>query len=743
MNKNLLLIIIATILPFGVNLPLKAEKWQVKNNIPWHTSGDYAGPYFYADGKGLERMVSNREEGDMLVIEARIKNPTAQTVEIQDSMASLRLGINTSMEDPKVYFGQFFPTMLRCEKTHLWGYFEAPDGRVLAVCSPDAVASWHYDYAGLGHRIHTVSLDLMHPLPLPERHPQNLTSLASGEERSWHIFLIPLKSVHDVPQTMAERCGVPTFDIDRTTLAEGEEADIWVYGRKPHLTIIAPSGKQTTVKLKRSGNRYHYTFTAPAEKGEYKLLLADGDKLSEALLFVRPTWSWYLQQADREARLMQQKAMQHREGWLGFITNYWARVYQPDDGLLAETEARFKAFYERMVDSRTGFFYTNRKTWHTRPQNTSWMIPLLTARYAATHKVEDLELAAQWADMFIRKFQLKNGAYKGYTALTLGSKFLQDLTAYEEPLAANDAKWRDRFDRHRRSVEAAVRNLAEVGDLGDTEGEATYEDNQAGSAWSLLAYHAITDQQDHLARSLEIQHRHECLTQAVVPDCRMRGGTLRFWEAQYDVLIPHNMMNSPHGWTMRSQFGALHLYLLTGEEYYLNVAYNAMGACAQAIDLQTGELRWAFAPDPCIKTRQFVEDKAHPGLGKHMETVLGEQWIPAISKWWRVPDSVAVAAYMQPGWSCDNDVHEHFRIMAEQFMPCAFVVERPDGTLRSWNCRVERQGKTLAITATDPAVSRVHVNLQKSYNVHLHLSETTIERKNVHGKQWLSNHQDQ
>ncbi len=44
---------------------------------------------------------------------------------------------------------------------------------------------------------------------------------------------------------------------------------------------------------------------------------------------------------------------------------------------------------------------------------------------------------------------------------------------------------------------------------------------------------------------------HRCLEQLLIPDARMNGATLRFWEAQYDVLIGGslNMMNSPHGWT--------------------------------------------------------------------------------------------------------------------------------------------------------------------------------------------------
>ena len=181
-----------------------AQAWHERHAMPWHTVGDYCGPAFCDVSEPLEHTLSCREDGDCLLMELSVKNPTEEHVDIKEGMASVRLGINTSMEDPKVYSNQFFPTMLRCEKTHLWGYFEAPDGRVLAICSPDAVASWHNNYAELGHRIHTVTLDLMHPLPLPQRHPQTLHKLAPHQQLTWRVWLIPLSSVSEVPEAVAK-----------------------------------------------------------------------------------------------------------------------------------------------------------------------------------------------------------------------------------------------------------------------------------------------------------------------------------------------------------------------------------------------------------------------------------------------------------------------------------------------------------------------------------------------------------
>lgn len=58
-------------------------------------------------------------------------------------------------------------------------------------------------------------------------------------------------------------------------------------------------------------------------------------------------------------------------------------------------------------------------------------------------------------------------------------------------------------------------------------------------------------EQDAVARKyytdamLKILNSHDCLTQLRVPDGRRRQGTMRYWEAQYDVQMLPNMFNSP------------------------------------------------------------------------------------------------------------------------------------------------------------------------------------------------------
>ncbi len=727
-------------------------------SIPWHASGEYAGPSFsgtslhkkeaftYASREvyPMSYAIRYAEENGMFTLQLSLTNNSGVPQYASDK-ASLCLGINTVMANPDEYFSVFFPTMLRCEKTHLWGYFEAPDGHVLGIASPDPIASWHLNYIGNGHRIASASLDLLHELPLPPRHPQDLFYMAPYETKTWKLVLLPLTDIGEIPKAMAESISIPVIDMERTTASVGETVDIRVVSQAdetPKLTIIAPDGQQENIQLSHeSDTDYHCELKAPQTAGTYKIQAEAGGYCAEASLYVRKPWGWYLQQAGREAMRMEQKTAAHREAWMGFFSAYWSQVYFPNQHMLEQTERNFEQFWNVMIDPKTGFYYTNKSTWHSRPQNTSWMVGVLIARYAATQKQEHLELAADWADRLIDDFQLPNGAYKGYTALTMGAKFIQELMWFESPLAKKSTYWKTRYEKHRRSVEAASRNILEVKDMGDTEGEATYEDTQAGSAWSLLAMHALTACDDNetahfLNASLEVQKRHECLTQALVPDSRMRGGTLRWWEAQYDVLINRNMMNSPHGWTMRSQFGAMYLYLLTGDEYYLNLAFNAMASCSQAIDLMTGELRWAFVPDPYVKIQRFVQDYRKGGEGKYVNEVIGEQWLPMISDWWRVPEN-KVVWNKERGWSCDNDVHEHFRFLAEMFIPNAFVIERVDGSMRTWNCVAELKGEKIIVTPADTLVTRVHFNLQHAHEVEVTFTDNTESGLLGKGLNWF------
>ena len=75
--------------------------------------------------------------------------------------------------------------------------------------------------------------------------------------------------------------------------------------------------------------------------------------------------------------------------------------------------------------------------------------------------------------------------------------------------------------------------------------------------------------------------------------------------------------------------------------------------------------------------------------------------------------------------------------MAEQFIPNAFVIERPDGSLRTWNCTIKRQGEKLVITPAEKLVTRVHFNLQKRCQVEIAFADKKEYASLEKGMHWI------
>ncbi|MFQ9992480.1 hypothetical protein [Ruthenibacterium lactatiformans] len=130
--------------------------------------------------------------------------------------ASLRLGFDTFLAQYPDYNDQLFPTLLRCEKTHLWGYFSSPSGRLLALFTDAPTASYTLDYEKNAQGIFTASLDLLQPGRLPARHPQGLDRLSAGEKRPgtsrfcpWGRFMALEPSNPPLPQRRFCRCCTP------------------------------------------------------------------------------------------------------------------------------------------------------------------------------------------------------------------------------------------------------------------------------------------------------------------------------------------------------------------------------------------------------------------------------------------------------------------------------------------------------------------------------------------------------
>jgi len=674
-------------------------------NIPWRGDGangpQWEGVKFKQVSKDklafegmrgpIKCTLSYMDDDGKLMILAGLQNTKDREIVPQKGLR-LRLGIHHEMSHVSTYYQTFFPTLMRCEKDYYWGYFQNPNGQILVMATQEPVASHTIHCIGRNHRISTSSLEPLHRLPLPKRHPQNLTKLGPNESKLWHITLQPANSLDEVSRIVSGFTGGPVFDIKQTVFEPGQRVTMIVHHSAP-LAIKASdsAGGEIQCEVKPTEGGSLVNFDAPKVRGTCKLLASSGNKNSEAM---------------------------------------------------ADTEAQFEEWFKVMVDPKTGWFYTTKPTWHTRPQNGSWMIGVLVARYAATGREEHLETASQWADQFLKRYQKPSGAVAGYTAISEAAKFLLQLAWYERFLAKDKPVWKDRYEKHMTAIDKAAAYLYKIQDLSQTEGQPTYEDTQVGSSFCLLALHAqlfppSSDKRDQfLAASETIRRRHACLRQSIIPDSRMRGGTLRFWEAQYDVLMKPNMMSSPHAWTMRSVWGTMNLYLLTGNERYLTEVTDAIGSCVQAIHPKSGKIRWAFVPDPYIEASVFVENPDKPGTGIRKGQIIGEQWIPMISDWWQPPKGV-VAGVRGQGWSCDNDVHEHFRVLAEMFIPNAFVLERKDGSIKTWNCKVTKEGDALVVTPSEECVTRIHLNLSNNHAIKATFASGEKIVTQCKGMQWI------
>jgi hypothetical protein len=198
------------------------------------------------------------------------------------------------------------------------------------------------------------------------------------------------------------------------------------------------------------------------------------------------------------------------------------------------------------------------------------------------------------------------------------------------------------------------------------------------------------------------------------------------------------MMNSPHGWSAWLIPGLWYQYLLTGEEEWLQKTMNAMGSCVQVIDSATGRLRWAFVPDPYREVTTLVADPAYPRQGKRVDAIIGEQYVPMIASF-HYPDHEPVFGNgWDSGWCCCNDVHEIFTSLAEVALTSAYVVERANGDLVTWNCKATRDGGTvIGIQPAEEIVTRVHLNLRRPHQVNATFAHGAAVSTRAEGLQWI------
>jgi hypothetical protein len=680
---------------------------------------------------------------DRLTLIAGIRNDGSAT--FAPTKASLTLGIDSFMNNSSRWNNQFFPTLLHCEPTHCWGYFMSPNGHILGVSSPDPVGSYSYDYLEkmYAHQIYTATLDLLQQPPVPDHHPV-YRPLSPGETRTWHVVLQAIDNFDAVPHALAKTCNAPMIDLDVYSVEPKQTVQIRIDSPTPLsvLEVTNPAGVTTRLKAKTptsTDSRLSTVYTASLDStescGRYIVRAKDrAGKRSEASFFVHPPWSWYMKQARSEAIRHTPRADQTPgcgadayscETHYGLVAFSLARRYFPDnsldtlgDQILEKIASRF---YQREDGRR---FSRNRE----RIQNGAFMADVYVARYWATGDMASLETAEDFVEYLLSRQHAK-GYYGGYgmhpyTAVIYPAKTIMGLMGVERRLATAEPKWQTRYDRHLTSVRRAMDDLLARGLNMPTEGDATFEDGAISCSAAQLAMFALIQTDDkerkkYLEGAKVFFDAHRCLTRLHDTDCRSRGATERYWEAWGDIHATQQMMLAPHGWSGWKTYANYYLYLLTGEETYLRQTINSIGSITQLIDWPKGELRYAFLVDPRITGTVLVPDGKRRD-GQQVRKTLGEQYLPGIGDWYgRTTVGDSPLDRVDWKWQGDGCAIEGIKAMAEIVLAQAYVLQRADGSLFTWNCRASLRNAhgLLTIETSEDVVSRIHLNLREPCKV--------------------------
>lgn len=686
----------------------------------------FAGEHrFYAvDEKGadmtkdVEYKISTELLGDGIeAVTLRMRN-TGHT-SFQPDKAGIKLGIDTYMDKYPDWFDKYFPTLAVCEPDHFYGYMQSPGGKIKVIVSDAPIASWSIDYNlgyqdpaphwFYGHRVEALNLDIICRGPLPENHP-HIWKLDPGEEMTRTIRIIDIDSIDDFEETVFRHTGAPVLSMESTSAAPGENIEVCVYGNEPVLTI---DGERIPLSRK-SGNLWSAEYSSD-DPGIKKMEVTDCGCSAHGTLAVRHPWRMTMDMARNAVGRYTQKATSNVESWYGFHTAFDVAKTLPDPSIDSLLNSRFDIVLEKVFNLKTGVPYQ----YAYRIQNVSSTIGMLADRYEAYGNPADLDKAATLAG-YLMSCQRPDGAFMNgntdYTSVIYPAKSLLELSDAERK-----AGRKKQANLHEKSAKRAIERLVEIDGDFNTEGQLTYEDGMVScSALQIGALALRTKGRKERERltdaMLRLLEGHDCLTQLKVPDARQRGGTLRFWEAQYDVFMLPNMISSPHGWSAWRAYATYYAFLLTGEERRLRETFDAATAFANLFDYETGNLNWAFVVDPYVRARQtcepdsahtaddFTGGNPHPELYDCRDIVVGRQYVPMISDWQTVNSS-------------DNDVFEVFKFIAESVFTNAFIVEREDGSLGAYNCRIERTGNKLKVTPSEPQIDSLIVSASTPFSI--------------------------
>ncbi len=701
----------------------------------------------------IKYQICYKSGGDHLRVECSISNCGKES--FSPHRIRLHLGVDAEMHGYPEWNDKFFPTLVRCEKDYAWGYFMSPEQHIFAFSTENPVASYglNYIYEGVkewrwGHQILSASLDLLHKGPLPERHPVDCGNIAPGQTREWVLHLGHIEALDLVKSKLATWAHVPMIEMSRYTLFCGEETTMKIYcpDKLAMSQLLSPNGDMLTLAAKECvPNRYIVQFPRVSQTGTYKCIVrSKSGKQAEAMVYVREPWSWYLDRARNFVAAHPPFMSEACETYYGYYTAFLGAYYLPDKTRDFGVIKRFERSVSKIIDSKTGLPQPNALP--KRVQNFSSLIGILEDLWRLTGDDNQLELAAKIADYLCSdSMQWRDGSYRcgstHYTAVIYPAKSMFELAAAERLLSHKDPLWQQRYERHLYSAVCAVENLILLRDNIQTEGDMTFEDGMITcSALQVALYGLSTQNVQTRQRCIDVARylmdKHRCLEQLLIPDCRMRGATLRYWEALDIYFSPNQVMNSPHGWSAWKIYAVCYLYLLTGETHYLRDMMETMGSCVQLMD-HSGNLRWGFLPDPYVDGVKCVAKADNPRGWLAKEQVVGEQYMEMISPWLRPDDEESMCVFGKRGGAGDNTVHEIFKAMTECALTVAYVVVDATGNVQGWNCRVQKTHGIYEVIPYEKTVCRIHVNTAFKLKIKAVLQHKDIELECPKGMSWI------
>ncbi|HAZ65303.1 MAG TPA: hypothetical protein DCY41_00950, partial [Opitutae bacterium] len=181
-----------------------------------------------------------RVSAGRLEIEAALENHGAAV--FNPLSASVRLGIDTEQLTYPQWRRIPYPTFLRCEPTHAWGYAMTPNGEILGIACPDVAASWQQLSSNLNlQRPVTFSLTAIGQGEYSKDQPAQL-SLKPDERRVWRIRLFSIADLAQVPSRLSEQAGASFLNLAQNTVEPGQLAILPNFIRPGELRTVSITG---------------------------------------------------------------------------------------------------------------------------------------------------------------------------------------------------------------------------------------------------------------------------------------------------------------------------------------------------------------------------------------------------------------------------------------------------------------------------------------------------------------------